>query len=142
MTTVRISREALAHAAKNRPAGYLQDVESRAARSDAQWIHIPLDDYQALRRKYMLHGDPTSGPGTELKALLAKFGINSTPTCSCNRMARQMDTWGDECVNHIEEIVDVMEAEARKRKLPFLRTAGRLLVRKAIRNAKRKATGK
>jgi hypothetical protein len=83
-----------------------------------------------------------SGPGTELKALLAGIGIVASPTCSCNKMARQMDEWGQESLNHIEEIVDVMEATAKKRKLPFLRTAGRTLVRIACWKAKRKGNGK
>lgn len=76
---------------------------------------------------------PTHGPGTELKALLAKFGIHASPTCGCNAMARKMDAWGpDESLKHLEEIVDVMEETAKKRNLPFIRSAGRLLVRRAI----------
>jgi hypothetical protein len=85
---------------------------------------------------------PTSGPGTELKALLATIGIVASPTCSCNKMAKKMDEWGQESLNHIEEIVDVMEETAKKRKLPFLRTAGRTLVRIACWKAKRKGNGK
>lgn len=82
------------------------------------------------------------GPGTELKALLAKFGIQSSPTCQCNAMAVKMNVWGpDECLSHLEEIVDVMESEAGKRKLPFLRAAGRLLVKKAIANARKRGNG-
>ncbi len=84
------------------------------------------------------HPRPTSGPGTELKALLAKIGIHASPTCGCNKMAKQMDIWGQESLNHIEEIVDVMEETAKKRKLPFLRTAGRILVRQACRIARKK----
>jgi hypothetical protein len=78
------------------------------------------------------------GPGTELKALLAKIGIHASPTCGCNKMAKQMDVWGQESLNHIEEIVDVMEETAKMRKLPFLRTAGRILVRQACRIARKK----
>jgi hypothetical protein len=83
-----------------------------------------------------------SGPGTELKALLAKIGIHASPTCGCNKMAKKMDAWGQESLNHIEEIVDVMEDTAKKRKLPFLRTAGRILVRQACRLARKKANNK
>jgi hypothetical protein len=85
---------------------------------------------------------PAPGPGTELKALLATIGIVASPTCSCNKMAKKMDEWGQESLNHIEEIVDVMEETAKKRKLPFLRTAGRTLVRIACWKAKRKGNGK
>lgn len=79
------------------------------------------------------------GPGTELKALLAKLGIHASPTCKCNAMAARMDAWGEASLGHIEEIVDVMEETARKRGLPFLRTAGRILVRRAVSNASRKS---
>lgn len=84
-----------------------------------------------------------SGPGTELKALLAKIGIHASPTCKCNSMAKKMDQWGpEESLNHIEEIVDVMAETAKKRNLPFLRTAGRILVRQACRISRKKGNGK
>jgi hypothetical protein len=83
---------------------------------------------------------PTSGPGTELKTLLATFGIVASPTCKCNKMARQMDSWGpDESLAHMEEIVDVMEETAKARKLPFLRAGARQMVRLACWKARRKA---
>ena len=53
-----------------------------------------------------------------------------------------MDAWGpDECERpeRIDEVVAVMRAEAEARGLPFLDIAGRLLVRRAIRNARRNA---
>lgn len=85
---------------------------------------------------------PPSGPGTELSKLLKRFGIEPTPTCQCRAKAAQMDAWGpDECERpeRIEEVVAVMRAEAEARGLPFLDVAGRLLVRRAIRNARRAA---
>ena len=89
---------------------------------------------------------PPHGPGTELKSLLAKFGIHASPTCKCNSMARKMNDMESKepgwCLSHIEEIVDVMEETAKARKLPFLRTAGRLLVKKAVKNWQKKATGR
>lgn len=89
---------------------------------------------------------PPEGPGTELKSLLAKFGIHASPTCKCNSMAKKMNDMESKepgwCLAHIEEIVDVMEETAKARKLPFLRTAGRLLVKKAVKNWHKKATGK
>lgn len=80
------------------------------------------------------------GPGTELKKLLARIGITATPNCSCNARARAMDAnearepgW---CEAHLDEIVGWLREEAEKRGLPFLDVAGRILVRRAIRNAK------
>jgi hypothetical protein len=53
-----------------------------------------------------------------------------------------MDAWGpDECSKpeRIDEVVAVMRDEAEARGLPFLDVAGRLLVRRAIANARRNA---
>ena len=81
-----------------------------------------------------------SGPGTELSKLLKRLGIEPTPTCACRAKAAEMDAWGpDECERpeRIAEVVAVMRAEAEARGLPFLDVAGRLLVRRAIRNARK-----
>jgi len=85
---------------------------------------------------------PTSGPGTELSKLLKRFGIEPTPTCQCRAKQQEMDQWGcDECSKpeRIEEVVKVMREEAAARGLPFLDIAGRLLVRRAISNARKAA---
>ena len=85
---------------------------------------------------------PKSGPGTELSKLLKRFRIEPTPTCACRAKAAEMDAWGcEECEKpeRIAEVVAVMRAEAEARGLPFLDVAGRLLVRRAIANARRNA---
>lgn len=81
------------------------------------------------------------GPGAELKKLLKRIGIEATPDCSCNARARKMDEmearepgW---CEAHIDEIVGWLREEAAKRRLPFLDAAGRVLVRRAISNARK-----
>ena len=79
-------------------------------------------------------------PGAELKKLLARIGITSTPNCSCNRVAREMDAWGpDECgkPERMAEILAAMRENAEKRKLPWIETLARLLVRRAISNARK-----
>jgi len=84
---------------------------------------------------------PAYGPGTEMKKLLKAVGITATPNCSCNARARQMDVWGcDECERRLEEIVDWLGEEAARRKLPYLRAAGRQLVKLAIRRARSAAS--
>lgn len=66
------------------------------------------------------------------------MGIVASPNCSCNARAKKMDEWGpDECEKRIDEIVGWLKEEAHKRKLPFIDYAGRLLVKRAISNAKR-----
>ena len=85
---------------------------------------------------------PTSGPGTELSKLLKRIGISPTPTCQCRAKQQQMDMWGcDECERpeRIAEVVAVMRSEAEARGLPFLDAAGRMLVKRAISNARRNA---
>jgi hypothetical protein len=91
--------------------------------------------------------EPTcQGPGTELKALLALVGIKAKPNCSCNKRANVMNEMEAKepgwCAANIETICDWLQEEATKRKLPFLRAAGKMLVRKAIRNAAKKANNK
>lgn len=82
----------------------------------------------------------TPGAGAELKKLLARVGIAASPDCSCNARAQAMDERGiDWCEANIDEIVGWLREEAEKRGLPFLDAAGRMLVRRAIRNARRAA---
>lgn len=85
----------------------------------------------------------TTGPGTELKKLLKKFGIEATPTCSCNSKAKLMDQkeandpgW---CEKNIDTIVGWLKDEASKRKLPFFNFVGKMLVQRAINNYKKNA---
>jgi hypothetical protein len=85
----------------------------------------------------------TSGPGTELKALLKTIGITSSPTCSCNKRARVMDEKGcDWCEEHIDEIDGWLAEEAKKRKLPYISLAGKTLIRLAIRRARKKGNSR
>lgn len=80
------------------------------------------------------------GPGSQLKRLLAKVGIKATPNCPCNAYAAQMDSWGpDECEKRLEEIVGWLQAEAGRRKLPFVPLLARQLVRASIGLARKSA---
>ena len=76
--------------------------------------------------------------GTAIKSLLATVGIVATPDCSCNQRAAEMDRRGcDWCEENLDVIVGWLREEAHKRKLPFVDFAGRLLVRRAISNARK-----
>ena len=82
----------------------------------------------------------SGGPGTELKTLLAGWPLylTSSPDCACNARAAEMDRQGVEwCEANIDTIVGWLREQAEARGLPFLDVAGRLLVRRAIRNARR-----
>lgn len=90
------------------------------------------------------------GPGTELKALLKDWlGIDVSPTCFCNAMARTMNERGPEwCESDagMAEIIGVMRAEHAKRwadgrtRLPWTDMGARQLVRLACRRARAKAS--
>lgn len=80
-----------------------------------------------------------AGPGTELHAILARFGLTATGDCKCTSRAAYMDQMGcDWCESNIDEIVGWLRESASERGLPFLDVAGRVLVRRAIANARRK----
>ena len=83
-------------------------------------------------------------PGTELKLLLARFGIVASPDCKCTSRAAYMDAKGcDWCESPegMAEIMGFLREAAEERGLPFVDIAARLLVRRAISNA-RKAEAK
>jgi hypothetical protein len=84
------------------------------------------------------------GPGTELKQQLLALGFAASEQCKCSERARLMDKNEFEtpgwCETNIDTIVGWLREEAEKRGLPFLDVVGRLLVRRAIRNARRAAS--
>lgn len=151
--TRTLSMAAILAVAKNRPSGYVEDILSHGtlsgdmvALSDENYAKLFAKyrgrDAVALRDRKELPPPPVPGPGTELKALLKKVGIVASPTCSCNTRARIMDEneakepgW---CEKNLETICDWLQEEATKRKLPFVRMAAKILVRQAIRNARKK----
>jgi len=79
-----------------------------------------------------------TGPGAQLKKMLAKIGIRATPTCSCNARARYMDFMGVVwCEKNIDTIIGWLKEESDKRRLPFIEFAARALVNRAIKLAKK-----
>jgi len=83
----------------------------------------------------------TRGPGTELKKLLALIGITSAPDCACRAHAAEMDRREQEapgwCAANLDTIVGWLREQATARGLPFLDAAGKMLIRRAIRNARK-----
>jgi len=120
--------------------GYAERVNRYVVKSNETHVFIPRADYEALRTFY---GATTSGPGTELKALLKTIGIVAKPNCSCNKRAKVMDEKGcDWCEENIDEIDGWLAEEAKKRKLPYISLAGKTLIRLAIRRARKKGNGR
>ena len=103
-----------------------------------------------IRRRCDAQPVSSFSAGTELKALLKDWlGIESTPTCSCNAMARRMDTLGPDWSEGegMTQILDVMRAEHGKRwaagktLLPWTDAGARQLVLLACRRSRAKAAG-
>ena len=82
----------------------------------------------------------TCGPGCQLRRSLAWWGIRDDGKCGCDSFAAQMDAWGpDECWKRIEEIVEHLREAAEKKGLPFIATAARIMVGRAIEAARAEA---
>lgn len=80
-----------------------------------------------------------SGPGTELKRLLARIGINHAPNCSCNARAQEMDQRGpDWCTANLDIILRWLQEEAQRQRKPFVGAVARMIVRRAIRNSRKR----
>jgi hypothetical protein len=118
---------------------YADDRYARVCRPLSFWLdqQRPSDTSEKIEPPTP---PPTHGPGTELKKLLAKVGITATPDCSCNARAAEMDRQGVEwCEANLDTIVGWLREQATARGLPFVDLAGRMLVRRAIANARRNA---
>jgi hypothetical protein len=100
-------------------------------------------EHPAYPKKQPYNSNKTinGGPGTELKKILSSVGIHAKPNCACNRKARIMDERGIEwCQKNINQIIGWLKEEAEKRKMPFVEAFARILVKRAIYNAKKKQT--
>lgn len=79
-----------------------------------------------------------NGPGSILSGMLSSLGIKSAPTCSCKRRALEMNAKGpDWCEQNLDQIVGWLEEEAKKRKLPFIKTIAKMLVQRAVSKSRR-----
>lgn len=77
--------------------------------------------------------DHPYGPGTMLSQMLSTIGITSSPTCKCKQRAIEMNEKGsDWCEQNIDTILEWMKEESVKRGIPFVSTAAKLMVNRAI----------
>jgi hypothetical protein len=83
---------------------------------------------------------PTGGPGTELKKLLLKLGLKAAANCKCNQHVQEMNMKGcNWCSQNIDTIVGWLKEEALRANLPFTNIGAKLLVKRAISNARKAA---
>jgi hypothetical protein len=100
-----------------------------------------VSKYRNAIRQCRKPAPKTCGPGCQLRRALAWWGIRDDGKCGCDSFAAQMDAWGpDECFRRIEEIVEHLRQAAEKKGLPFIATAARIMVGRAIEAARAEAT--
>jgi hypothetical protein len=129
---VQLSRKAVAAFAAKRKSGYEAALIAAAIASDERSVTITRADYDRLRDEFTL----LCGPGCQLRRSLAWWGIRDNGSCGCDSYAAQMDAWGQDCWAHLEEIVEHLRGAAAAKGLPFLATAARIMVARAIDAAK------
>ncbi len=109
-------------------------------------ISIPSQTLDEALDKIGLRGKASvvasGGAGTELKNLIAKFGLKPGLNCKCGQHIREMDTKGVEwCAENIDTITEWLREEAQRARLPFTEIGAKLLIKRAISNAKKKQKG-
>lgn len=114
-------------------------IEERLAVKGAYGTSHPLYNKEEAEKFLGKPEEPKGfGPGTELKKILKRFGIIAKPNCSCNKRANEMDEWGVELTIQRKDLVlSWLEEEAKKRKLPFFKTVGTMIINQAIKRAKK-----
>jgi hypothetical protein len=138
-TVKRVTQEALQKVAINKPAGYLDEVMAASSKVENGWVHFEDAAFRRLLKKYSPER-LSRGPGTVLHDMLSIFGIHIKPGCQCRARMEQMNKWGCKgCEENIDTIVGWLAEEAANRGLPYISTVGRMLVRRAIHNARKEA---
>jgi hypothetical protein len=84
-----------------------------------------------------IESDP-NGAGSILSKMLSYIGITATPNCSCKKRAVEMNERGNDwCEKNLDTIMEWLKEESAKRKLPFIETVARLMVKKAIKMSRK-----
>jgi hypothetical protein len=84
-----------------------------------------------------LESEP-NGPGSILSGMISALGIRANPNCSCKKHALKMNEEGpDWCEQNIDTIVGWLKEESEKRKIPFVETIARLMIKRAISKSRR-----
>lgn len=134
--TRRFSINDLHNAAASRKPGYVEAVMRAAIAVTDTHVVLSKEDFLRLRSDYAIG----RGVGSSLKSLLGYLGFTAKPSCKCNARAAEMDRRGiDWCEENIDTIVGWLRDEAAKRGLPFVNAGAKLLVKRAIHNARKAA---
>jgi hypothetical protein len=126
-----IKKQALLEVSKSRPEGYLEDLYQFVVSETQTHIEISDADYLKLVDKYS-----PKKVGTEIAKMLSWFPVSKCGRCA--KLEARFNRWGpDRCEKNIDRIVKYLRISARRKKIPTTDTLLKILVRKAIRNARR-----
>lgn len=107
-------------------------------------IDLPDDlmNFLGISTKRLVEHAPDDGVGFELARLISWFYVDTDPCLICKYRMQKMNVWGpDVCEEKIETILVWLKQAANKRRIPYVDFAVRLLLKKAIANARRKCCG-
>jgi hypothetical protein len=120
------------------------DVRILHKRFPGKYDHIESGRVPVTREDLQLTPRATAlsrgGAGSQLKKMLAWFGMKPSKGCRCERRASHMDRMGcDWCEQNAKTIVGWLQEEHTRQKilLPFVPMAAEQLVRLAIRRARK-----
>lgn len=134
---IRISLQKAVEVSGARKPGYVEAIQAAAYSLTGDNVVLTIEEYRRIKHQYALK---KAGAGTALSNALKAFGIVPTANCPCNYYAALMDAKGpDWCEENIDTIVGWLRDEAAKRGLPFVNAVAKLLVKRAIHNARRVA---
>ncbi len=140
MTTFYLRKSELIEAAKSKPQGYLDDVYKFAERQNEEIIWLKHENYQKLISKYGASSKTVSVSGqvgTELRKIISWLPVKKN--CSrCRNLERKFNAWGvDKCEQNINRIVAHLKIAAKRRSIPTTNSLLTIVVKRAIRNARR-----
>jgi hypothetical protein len=82
-------------------------------------------------------GELPSGVGTNLAKVFSWAFIKARPGCKCKGWEDILNGWGPaKCEQEQDKIIDQLQKEAKRRKLPFVRSVARMLLLGVIKTSK------
>jgi len=119
---------------------YINNLDITKSQAQNKFLELANNNIQLYLQNLFpktLEDDPY-GPGSILAGMFSAIGIKSTPTCSCRRHALEMNRRGIEwCEENVDTICGWLEAECKKRHIPYVESVAKIVVNRAINKAKK-----
>lgn len=117
---------------------YREDISKEQA--NQRFFELAEGDVQHFLQQSFpltLEDDPY-GPGSILAGMFSAIGIKAGPKCSCKKHAIEMNRNGIEwCENNMDTICGWLEEECKTRRIPYVDSVVRLVVKRAINKSRK-----